>query len=99
MVLEKAPLSSCEFEPGWNNSGWLADSIVIYPNRTKQNCFDLQRDQFLEQKKMKQQPKKQTKDKDDLLDKGLDFDALNKQEAKADNSNPDQVYMDGMDQL
>ena len=47
-VLEKAPLSSCEFAPGWNNSGWLADSIIIYPNRSKKNSFDNCREQILE---------------------------------------------------
>jgi hypothetical protein len=32
-LLKKQPLSSCEFSPGWNNSGWLADVLYIYPNR------------------------------------------------------------------
>ena len=28
-VLKSAPLSACELSAGWNNSGWLADSVVI----------------------------------------------------------------------
>jgi hypothetical protein len=34
-LLKTQPLSSCEFSPGWNNSGWLADVLHIYPNKIK----------------------------------------------------------------
>jgi len=55
-VLEKAPLSSCEFASSWSNSGWLADCIVIYPNNAKKRSGDIQafdkcRDQISEQQK------------------------------------------------
>jgi hypothetical protein len=32
-ILQKSPLSSCEISCGWNTSGWLADTIYIYPFR------------------------------------------------------------------
>ena len=52
-VLEKAPLSSCEFASSWGNSGWPADCIVIYPNNSKKReggtqNFDKSRDQIQE---------------------------------------------------
>jgi hypothetical protein len=39
-LLKTQPLSSCEFSPGWNNSGWLADVLYIYPNKLKKQSFD-----------------------------------------------------------
>ena len=39
-LLKTQPLSSCEFSPGWNSSGWLADMLYIYPNKLKKNSFD-----------------------------------------------------------
>ena len=50
-VLEKAPLSSCEFTAGWNNSGWLADSIMVCPSKAKKKSFDHCRDQMIEKPK------------------------------------------------
>lgn len=35
-----APLSSCEISSGWNNSGWLADVLYIYPNKAKKYTFE-----------------------------------------------------------
>ena len=46
-VLEKAPLSSCELVPGWNNSGWLADTITIVPLSSK-NAFDHHRPELVD---------------------------------------------------
>ena len=34
-LLKKQPLTSCFIDKGWNNSGWLADNLFIYPLRTK----------------------------------------------------------------
>ena len=47
-LLMKNPLSSCEISCGWNTSGWLADTIQIYPNRPKKKSFDNQRDHLRE---------------------------------------------------
>jgi hypothetical protein len=49
-LLKTAPLSSCEFSPGWNNSGWLADILYIYPNKAKKQTFDNQREAFIQMK-------------------------------------------------
>ena len=43
-LLKHAPLSSCEFSPGWNNSGWLADVLYIYPNKIKKQSFENNRE-------------------------------------------------------
>ena len=47
-LLKTAPLSSCEFSPGWNNSGWLADVLYIYPNKVKKQTFETNRDAILQ---------------------------------------------------
>lgn len=39
-LLQKAPLSSCEINAIWNNSGWLADSVTIIPNSIENKNFD-----------------------------------------------------------
>jgi hypothetical protein len=39
-VLKTAPLSSCEMTSGWNNSGWLADVLYIYPHKPKKYTFE-----------------------------------------------------------
>lgn len=49
-LLKHAPLSSCEFQAGWNNNGWLADMLYIYPNKQKKNNFDQNRETFLAMK-------------------------------------------------
>ena len=46
-LLKTQPLSSCEFSPGWNSSGWLADMLYIYPNKLKKQSFDTNRDAIL----------------------------------------------------
>ena len=33
ILLQKNPLTSCHLQTGWNNSGWLADNLFIYPMR------------------------------------------------------------------
>jgi hypothetical protein len=48
--LKTQPLSSCEFSPGWNSSGWLADVLYIYPNKLKKQSFDTNRDAILQLK-------------------------------------------------
>jgi len=48
-LLKKKPLTSCKIEAGWNNSGWLADEIRIYPNKTQ--TYEDSRDQYLKQVK------------------------------------------------
>ena len=47
-LLKTQPLSSCEFSPGWNNSGWLADVLYIYPNKLKKQSFDSNRDAIIQ---------------------------------------------------
>lgn len=47
-LLKTQPLSSCEFAPGWNNSGWLADVLHIYPNKIKKQTFDSNRDAIIQ---------------------------------------------------
>ena len=38
-------------KPSWNNSGWLADSLQIYPNRTKtEKTYENDRDNIVETK-------------------------------------------------
>ena len=49
-LLKTAPLSSCEFSPGWNNSGWLADVLYIYPNKLKKQSFENNREAILQMK-------------------------------------------------
>ena len=50
-LLKKSPLTSCFLQPGWNNSGWLADTISIYPNRTKtEKTYENDRDNIVETK-------------------------------------------------
>ena len=50
-LLKKSPLTACDLEPGWNNSGWLADSIAIYPNRSKTSkTYENDRDNIMESK-------------------------------------------------
>jgi hypothetical protein len=39
-VLKTAPLSRCEMTSGWNNSGWLADVLYIYPHKPKKYTFE-----------------------------------------------------------
>lgn len=47
-LLKEHPLSSCEFSPGWNNSGWLADVLYIYPTKIKRVSFDSNRDNIIQ---------------------------------------------------
>lgn len=47
-LLKQQPLSSCEFSPGWNNSGWLADVLYIYPNKIKKASFDANREVIIQ---------------------------------------------------
>jgi len=63
-LLKHAPLTSCQFNSGWNNSryesrfnmgSWLADVLYITPNQAKKNTFESKRDTFLA---MKEQNKK-----------------------------------------
>ena len=61
-VLEQAPLSSCEFSAGWNNSGWLADSIVIQPNKAKKKTFENSREELQEFQKLKEMKNKKETD-------------------------------------
>ena len=50
-LLQKSPLTSCFLVPGWNNSGWLADTIQIYPNRSKTDkTYENDRDNIVETK-------------------------------------------------
>jgi hypothetical protein len=37
-------LTACEIEPSWNSSGWLADFILIKPNKLKKATFENQRE-------------------------------------------------------
>ena len=54
-LLRKQPLTSCELQPGWNSSGWLADEIKIYPNKIKRANYENSRDNMLEQKRQQEQ--------------------------------------------
>ena len=50
-LLKKSPLTNCYFVPGWNNSGWLADTIQIFPNRSKTHkTYENDRDNIMETK-------------------------------------------------
>ena len=50
-ILKKSPLTNCFLLPGWNNSGWLADTIQIYPNRTKTHeNYEKDRDNIVEKR-------------------------------------------------
>ena len=33
--------------PGWNNSGWLADQLLIYPQKLKMKSYERDREEFL----------------------------------------------------
>jgi hypothetical protein len=46
-ILQQKPLTNCEITPSWNSSGWLADFVQIYPNRTKKRTFENSRDSFV----------------------------------------------------
>lgn len=49
--LSKSPLTSCYMKPGWNNSGWLADTLQIFPNRTKTaQTYENDREHIVESK-------------------------------------------------
>ena len=39
-LLKNAPLSGCELSTGWNNSGWLADVLYIYPFKKNRKSFE-----------------------------------------------------------
>jgi len=50
-LLKKSPLTSCFLVPSWNNSGWLADTLQIYPNRSKTDkTYENDRDNIVETK-------------------------------------------------
>ena len=50
-LLQKKPLTSCFIKTNWSNSGWLADTISIYPNRTKtEQTYENARDLIVETK-------------------------------------------------
>lgn len=44
-------MSTCEFQAVWNNSGWLADSVTIYPSKPNKKTFENQREEMLNQQK------------------------------------------------
>jgi hypothetical protein len=46
VLLKKHPLSSCELNSGWNNSGQLADILYIFPHKTGKKTFDDNRDEM-----------------------------------------------------
>ena len=39
-LLKNTPLSSCEISSGWSNTGWLADVLYIYPNKSYKENLD-----------------------------------------------------------
>lgn len=47
LLLKKAPLTTCEFQALWNNSGWLADSVTIFPIKKEKKTFDNQREEMI----------------------------------------------------
>jgi len=50
-LLKKSPLTSCVLVPGWSNSGWLADTIAVYPNKSKTDkTYENDRDNIVETK-------------------------------------------------
>ena len=52
LLLQKNPLTSCHLQTGWNNSGWLADNLFIYPMRQKtEKTYENNREAILELKK------------------------------------------------
>lgn len=51
-LLEKKPLTACQLQTGWNNSGWLADNLFIYPMRNKtEKTYENNREAILDMKK------------------------------------------------
>ena len=79
-VLKNAPLSSCEFQAVWNNSGWIADSITIYPSKPNKKTFDIQREEMLEQQKKKPKEEKQ---RDEFNFKAIEDQLLGRNEDKS----------------
>lgn len=56
-------MSSCEIVPGWNNSGWLADTVTIVPLSYKK-AFDYHRGEYvdlyaLQKKKLEEKNKEE----------------------------------------
>ena len=43
-LLQRKPLTACEINPGWDGSGWLADFVIIYPNKNKSKTFEQHRE-------------------------------------------------------
>jgi hypothetical protein len=39
-LLKRKPLTACEICPSWDSSGWLADQVVIFPNKKKKQTFE-----------------------------------------------------------
>ena len=73
LLLQQKPLTSCYVDKIRNSSGWLADQILIYPNRLKKKCsFESERDQKLKEKFQKIKEAKQAENDDPNF---LDFDA------------------------
>ena len=39
-LLMKKPLSQCEVTSNWSTHGWLADNVIIHPNKPGKKSFD-----------------------------------------------------------
>jgi hypothetical protein len=61
------PLSSCEFAPGWNSSGWLADVLYIYPNKVKKQSFDSNREAIMQAREEQARKKREAQAASDNL--------------------------------
>lgn len=69
-LLKMQPLSSCEFSPGWNNSGWLADFLYIYPNKMKKQSFDSNRDAIMQLREEQNRKAKEAKAANENINSG-----------------------------
>ena len=67
-MLKKNPLTSCAIQANWSNSGWLADTVSIYPNRTKTDVtYENNRENIVETKnRLERQIRENDKQKVDV---------------------------------
>lgn len=55
-ILTQKPLTGCDIQVQWTSSGWLADNVLIYPNKKANKSFhQFQLAQLKNQTKVKKQ--------------------------------------------
>ena len=98
-VLKQAPLSACEINAQWNNSGWLADSIIIEPNKQKKKTFENSKDELKEFEKQKKIREKIETDKANLVKQekrveAVKTEAIKAKEPSSESKFPDRITKD-----